>query len=65
LTGKTLARGVNDDSESAPGGETILVIVHEEHENGDDHTAAYVAHQRGSRAQPDIIQLPAAAPTGP
>lgn len=63
LTGKTLARGVNDDSPSAPGGETILVIVHEKHDSG--YSAAYVAHQRGSRAQPDIIQLPAAFPSGP
>jgi len=65
LTGKTLARGVNDDSEDAPGGETFLVLIHEEQENGGEGSAAYVAHQRGSRVQPDIIELPAAAPTGP
>lgn len=62
LTGKTLARGVNDDSETAPGGETFLVLVDEFH---GDFSASYVAHQRGSRTQPDIIQLPAAAPAGP
>lgn len=65
LTGKTLARGVNDDSASAPGGETFLVLVDEFQTDGGDYSAAYAAHQRGSRVQPDIIQLPAAAPTGP
>ncbi len=65
LTGKTLARGVNDESEDAPGGETFLVLVDELQADGDSYTATYAAHQRGSRVQPDIIQLPAAAPTGP
>jgi hypothetical protein len=65
LTGKTLARGVNDDSDSAPGGETFLVLVDVEQSDGADYRATYAAHQRGSRVQPDIIELPAAAPTGP
>jgi hypothetical protein len=59
LTGKTLARGVNDDDEDAPGGETFLVLVHKTEDN---HSGAYAAHQRGSRTQTDIWQLPAAAP---
>lgn len=63
LTGKTLARGVNDDSEEATGGETFLVVITEFQDS--DYSASYVAHQRGARAQPDIIQLPAAAPAGP
>jgi hypothetical protein len=65
LTGKTLARGVNDDSDDAPGGETFLVIVDEFQADGGDYSAAYVAHQRGTRAQPDVIQLPAAGPATP
>lgn len=65
LTGKTLARGVNDESPNAPGGETFLVLVDVNQFDGGDYTATYPAHQRGSRVQPDIIQLPAAAPTGP
>lgn len=63
LTGKTLARGVNDESENAPGGETLLAIA--QRTNDETFSAAYVAHQRGVRAQPDLIVLPAAAPTGP
>jgi hypothetical protein len=63
LTGQTLARGVNDESENAPGGETILMIA--QRTNDETWSAAYVAHQRGVRAQSDLIVLPAAAPTGP
>ena len=63
LTGKTLARGVNVDSASAPGGETALLIA--QRVNDETFSAAYVAHQRGVRAQPDFIVLPAAAPQGP
>jgi len=63
LTGQTLARGVNDDSPTAPGGETILMIA--QRFNDDQFSAAYVAHQRGVRPQPDLITLPAAAPQGP
>lgn len=59
LTGKTLARGVNDDDEDAPGGETFLVLVDM---NQDDYTGTYPAHQRGFRTQTDVIQLPAAGP---
>jgi hypothetical protein len=33
--------------------------------NDETWSAAYVAHQRGVRAQSDLIVLPAAAPTGP
>jgi len=59
LTGKTLARGVNDEDDDAQGGETFLVLV--DMEQG-DYTGAYVAHQRGFRTQTDIIQLPPAGP---
>lgn len=63
LTGQTLMRGVNDDSEDAAGGETFLVVAQQVHD--EFQSAAYVAHQRGTRPQVDTIVLPAAAPTGP
>lgn len=62
LAGQTLARGVNDDSSSAPGGETFMLIA--QRIEGDS-SSAYIAHQRGTRTQPDLIVLPAAAPAGP
>ena len=63
LTGQTLARGVNDSSDDAPGGETMLMVAQRFHDAA--WSSAYVAHQRGVRAEPDLIILPAAAPQGP
>ncbi len=62
LAGQTLARGVNNDSSDAPGGETFMLIA-QRIESG--RSSAYIAHQRGTRTQPDLIVLPAAAPAGP
>lgn len=63
LTGQTLARGVNDDSASAPGGETILMVAQRFNTGSTNRfSAAYVPHHRGTRPQPDLIILPSAAP---
>ncbi|HYD47901.1 MAG TPA: hypothetical protein VEB21_06110 [Terriglobales bacterium] len=63
LTGQTLMRGVNDDSDAAPGGETFLLVAQTIHD--EEFSGMYVGHQRGTRPQVDTIILPAAAPTGP
>lgn len=63
LAGQTLARGVNDDSATAPGGEAILMVAQRFNSyNGSSVSAIHVPHHRASRTQPDIIVLPGAAP---
>lgn len=63
LVGQTMARGVNNDAADAPGGETFLLVAQKSYNAS--RSAAYVAHHRGTRTQPDLIVLPAAAPAGP
>jgi hypothetical protein len=61
LTGQTLIRGVADSDTGH--GHALLAIAEEF--QGEGHSSAYVAGQRGTRTQADIILLPAAQPVGP
>jgi len=64
LAGQTVIRAVDDRSPDHGNG--ILAIAEEYHLNpGDTFSAAYVPHQRGRRADADVISIPAASPTGP
>jgi hypothetical protein len=55
LTGQTLIRGVADSDTSH--GHGLLAIAEEF--QGEGHSSAYVAGQRGTRTQADIILMPA------
>lgn len=56
LTGQTLIRGVADSDPTKAPGHGLLAIAEEF--QGEGHSSAYVAGQRGTRTQPDIILLP-------
>jgi hypothetical protein len=56
LTGQTVIRGVADAGTTA--GHGLLAIAEEEHETTIESHGAFNLHQRGTRTQSDIIQLP-------
>ncbi len=64
LVGQTIIRAVDDRSPDHGNG--VLAIAEEYHRgSGGTLSAAFVADQRGRRADADVMSLPAAAPTGP
>jgi len=64
LTGQTIMRGVDDRSPNHGNG--ILAIAEEFHSSGERvHSAAFAAHQRGTRTDPDSVLLPIAGVPDP
>ena len=63
LAGQTVIRAVDDRSPDHGNG--LLAIGEEYHVGAQTFSAAFVADQRGSRADADVILVPAAGPTGP
>jgi hypothetical protein len=62
LTGQTTVRGVDDGSASHGNG--VLAVTEEFHSGEGTHSAALVAHQRATRTDADIVQLPLAGVPG-
>jgi hypothetical protein len=60
LTGQVLIRGVGDSDTTKTPGHGLLAVAEEFHDGV--KSAAFVTAQRGSRAQNDVILIPAAQP---